>query len=50
MVTFQHCPREANGAADELARHAVCSTPGLWQDEPPDFLMPQLVKDLTIIE
>jgi ribonuclease HI len=50
IVTFHHCPREANGAADELARHADRSLRGNWQVEPPNFLLPQLVKDLTIIE
>jgi hypothetical protein len=35
--------------ADELARQAR-SSPGLWLDEPPEFLRPRLLKDLTIVD
>jgi ribonuclease HI len=50
IVTFHHCPREANGAADELARRTNASASGHWIDEPPNYLRPQLVKDLTLLD
>jgi hypothetical protein len=50
IVTFQHCSKESNGAADELAIQANRSTPRHWSDESPSFLMPHLVNDLAIVE
>jgi hypothetical protein len=50
LVTFQHCSRESNGAADEQAKQANRSNPRHWYDDPPSFLLPQLVNDLIIVE
>jgi hypothetical protein len=36
-VVFYHCSREANRAADSLARHAEGTMSIVWHDEPPDF-------------
>jgi hypothetical protein len=50
MATLQHCPREANGAAHELARYG--STQGcrvFWFDDPPPFLIPVMVEDRVVI-
>jgi hypothetical protein len=38
-VCFYHCPREANEAADTLARRTEGSMSIVWQDDPPDFLI-----------
>jgi ribonuclease HI len=50
VVTFHHCPRESNEAADVLARQASRSNLGSWLDDPPSFLMPRLVTDMTMFE
>jgi ribonuclease HI len=50
VVTFHHCPRESNEVADELARQAGKSISGPWLVDPPSFLMPKLVSDLTIFD
>jgi ribonuclease HI len=48
-VCFYHCPREANEAADTLARRAEGSMSIVWQDDPPDFLFSVLATDVTIM-
>lgn len=49
LVSFQHCPREANNLAHQLARHGYDSQLFIsWEDEPPDFLVPHVLKDVTI--
>lgn len=48
IVTFSHCPREANDVADSLARHS--NSLNSKGHEPPFFIVPQLVRDMTIIE
>jgi hypothetical protein len=45
MVTFHHCPRKSNGAADELAGQADCSSSGHWLDDPPTFPLSRLVNE-----
>ncbi|KAM0894138.1 hypothetical protein ACQ4PT_024661 [Festuca glaucescens] len=42
-----HCPREANKAAHLVAR--TIDENNVWFDEPPAFLYPQLVDDVTDI-
>jgi ribonuclease HI len=52
METINHCPREANVAAHELARYG--STQGVrfffWFSDPPSFLIPVIVDDRVIIQ
>ena len=48
VVSFIHCPREANSADDALAKfdeidHAI------WHGEPPGFLRDVLTNDVTIV-
>jgi hypothetical protein len=51
LATIQHCPREANGAAHELARFSSLQGARVfWFTDPPDFLIPVIVKDRVIIE
>ena len=48
-VSFQHCPREANAVAHELAR--VCYTDKSscnWDDDPSSFIIGKLVNDVII--
>jgi hypothetical protein len=43
-----HCPQEANQAADLIAKSVDVSNSNFWLEEPPLFLVPQLVEDVTI--
>lgn len=48
-LSFMHCPREANNLAHLLARHAYDSKLFLfWEDEPPDFLLSHVIKDVNL--
>jgi ribonuclease HI len=50
VVSFKHCPREANRVAHELARVAFeSSSSGLWEGEPPNFIVSHLVNDVTVL-
>lgn len=49
-IRFQHCSREANNLAHYLARHAYdIQLMYWWDDEPPSFLLPHVLKDVTLI-
>lgn len=48
-VIYEHCFREANLVAHELARWARFSPPSVWVDSAPVDLVPFLVKDATIV-
>jgi hypothetical protein len=51
MAMLQHCPREVNGAAHELARFG--STQGamvFWFSDPPNFLISLIIDDRVIIQ
>lgn len=48
-VRYEHCHREANAVADELARICKFSSPSSWFDEAPDAIIPLLVKDNVLI-
>ncbi|KAK1615866.1 hypothetical protein QYE76_021383 [Lolium multiflorum] len=46
---LNHCPREANKAAHALAKSVEDNERIVWIDDPPLFLYPQLVDDVTIL-
>ncbi|KAI4986208.1 hypothetical protein ZWY2020_018838 [Hordeum vulgare] len=49
-VMFSHCFREANLVAHELAKFSFCNKRNdSWTNEPPEFLVSQLVNDVTIV-
>jgi ribonuclease HI len=49
-VSFNYCPREANKVAHELARASFTNANSCnWDDEPPRFLLPFLLDDVTIL-
>jgi ribonuclease HI len=49
-VKFKHCFREANSVAHELARHGLSTrSTCTWVDEPPSFLLPSILNDVTIM-
>uniref|UniRef100_A0A8I6Y5C3 RNase H type-1 domain-containing protein n=1 Tax=Hordeum vulgare subsp. vulgare TaxID=112509 RepID=A0A8I6Y5C3_HORVV len=49
-VIFSHCFREANSVAHELAKFSFCNkVEDNWTNEPPEFLVSQLVNDVLII-
>ncbi|KQK10208.2 uncharacterized protein LOC112271019 [Brachypodium distachyon] len=48
-VITEHCPGEANQVAHELARIARDDPPNVWLDNPPNFLIPLLVDNVTLI-
>jgi hypothetical protein len=50
-ISLEHCNREANGVAHELARVAsqekmTCN----WVTEPPSFILGALVNDVTVLQ
>lgn len=48
-VSIEYCDREGNCVAHELARQAVISRKSCtWVDEPPGFLIPVLMNDVTL--
>ena len=49
QTCFEHCNREANKVAHELARLAKCSTTRDWIEEPMETLVTLLIDDVTII-
>jgi ribonuclease HI len=48
-VTIEHCNRESNLVAHELAHFGRASTPSLWVDAPPDFIFKFLADDVSVI-
>ena len=50
IATMEHCDREANQVAHELARQAFVSKVFFctWVDSPPSFIFPILSKDVTM--
>jgi hypothetical protein len=50
-ITFQHYYREANGVADELARHSsINHIDCFWDDDTPSFLFPNLINDVSLFD
>ena len=47
-VSFCHCPREANMAADLLATKSEPSRTIVWQNEAPDFLLDVITNDVAL--
>ena len=51
VVTFKHCPREANQVAHEIARNSFCNKiTSSWLDEAPSFPLNSLINDVTIAD
>ena len=49
-VIFSHCFRDANSTAHELATFSFCNKyNNIWTEEPPGFLISQLVNDVIVI-
>ena len=44
-----HCPREGNKAAHIMAQARNLDI-NIWLEEPPMFLVPQLVEDIILID
>ena len=50
MATIEHCDREANQVAHELAQQAFVSKAiCIWVDSPPSFIFPILSNDVTML-
>jgi ribonuclease HI len=50
-IAFTHCIREANQVAHELARYAFTSNSVVrWDEFPPSFILPFVLKDVTITD
>lgn len=50
-VSFNHCRREANEVAHELARLCFVDIRSCnWVDEPPSFILGKLINDVTIVD
>ncbi|KAM3277865.1 hypothetical protein ACQJBY_045636 [Aegilops geniculata] len=48
-VVYDHCNREANQVAHEMARLAKKFTPGFWMDTAPSVVIPLIVNDATVL-
>ena len=48
-VVYDHCNRESNQVAYELARLAKYSPPSIWMDSPPNEVVPLVVNDATLL-
>jgi hypothetical protein len=48
-VTFSHCIREANKAANLVARTVDSDNVNFWLESPLVFRYPQVVDDVTIV-
>jgi ribonuclease HI len=49
-ISFQHCPREANEVAHQLARNAYTSKQHLaWDGDSLGFIKPFVLNDVTIL-
>lgn len=48
-IVFEHCPREANCVAHELAKLAKFSPPSVWWDVPPSCVFSLLAADVSPI-
>ena len=48
-VIYDHCNRERNRVAHELARLARFSSPSVWMDNAPNEVIPLLVNDATLL-
>ena len=49
-VIFKHCLRSCNQAAHALAKFSFTNKYSLsWLDEPPDYLVKELVDDVNVI-
>lgn len=50
-ISFQHCPREANMVAHNLAKHAYDTKQNVfWDSDPPSFIIPYVTDDVSIIK
>ena len=48
-IQFEHNYREANQVAHELASRARSCNQHVWIDDPPSFIVPLLVNDVTCV-
>jgi ribonuclease HI len=49
-VTIEHCNRESNVVAHELASRGSANILSLWVDAPPEFIVKFLADDVSVIE
>jgi ribonuclease HI len=50
-VTFEHCPREANSVAHELAKFCFqFSSSCICDGDPPRFILPFLINDVSVFD
>ena len=48
-ITFEHCQRDANSVAHELAKFSFQSLSSCkWDDDPPSFILPMLLHDVSV--
>jgi hypothetical protein len=48
-ISFQHCPRNTNKVAHNLARNAYISKEYLvWYGDPPGFIINDVIEDVTV--
>ena len=51
MISIEHCSREANKTAHELARRGMQTELNCnWDDEPPSFILESLMNDVISLD
>lgn len=49
QLKIQHCPREANTVAHEIARNVFDSNTNVyWDDDPPSFIVSDVMNDVSV--
>ena len=49
-ISIEHCSRDANQAAHELAKRAMLVKQNcIWDNEPPSFILAFVINDITIL-
>ena len=50
-ISFQHCPRDANRVAHNLAKKAYTSKDSFtWDGDPPGFILADVISDVTVLQ
>jgi ribonuclease HI len=49
-ISFNHCQREANQVAHQMAKYSYDTKEShAWDGDPPDFILPFIIRDVTLL-
>ena len=50
-IVFEHCPRDANQVAHQLAKSSYISKSVVsWEGDPPGFITPFVINDVILLD